>query len=279
MNTYLALQELKQPGALDISTSSADPRMMTLIEDISRLVDDLCGRHFYTLETTRKYDGGGGPELLIDDLISVDASGFKTDETQDRTFETTWATTDYLLTPNNADPATSGNPRSRPYWKVIVDPSGSKGVFTRGLQTVQIAGQWGWWRHLKRATETADVIADATTTDVALTPARTDILPGHTILIESEQMWVQSARGDTLTVVRGVNGTTAVSHSGTDVIDIYEYPPAIREATLIQASRIWRRRESAFANVVGFPDGSTQIFSGLDKDVQNNLFPFQRYAF
>ena len=94
-----------------------------------------------------------------------------------------------------------------------------------GRQTVQIGGQWGWWRHLTRASETANAIADATTTSVTVS-SRADVEAGHTLLIDSEQLFVSSYSGNTLTVVRGVNGTTAASHSGGAAIDIYEYPRA-----------------------------------------------------
>ena len=188
------------------------------------------------------------------DLISIDASGFKTDDNKDRSFETTWAATDYFLLPPNSDPANSGNPASRPYTRVDVDvDAGSKSVFPRGHEAVQIAGQWGWWRHLKRAAETASAIADATTTSVTVS-SRVDVEAGHTLLIDSEEVFGQSYSGNTLTVVRGVNGTTAASHSGGVAIDIYEYPAPIMEATIIQASRLWRRKDSAFTNVMGFPE-------------------------
>ncbi len=279
MNLYATLQEMKAPGALQITAIGLDPRLLTMIEDVSRMVDDLVGRHFYELAATRVFDGDGGSSLLLDDLISIDTSGLKTDDNKDRTFESTWALTDYLLRPNNADPANRGNPRSRPYWEIVVDPSGTKAEFTFGMRTIEVAGKWGYWEHLKRAVETADTIADGTTTTINVSAARTDIVVGHTIKIDDEQLYVNGSRGDELTVDRGVNGTTGASHSNAAAIDIYEYPATIREATMIQTSRLWRRRESAFANAVGFPDGTTQIFSGLDKDVQNLIKPYQRFAF
>ena len=256
-NAYVSLDTLKSSGVLNITGTGDDVRLRTLVESVSRVVDRYCNRSFYVLSATRKFDGDGTPALPVPDLVSADSNGFKTDDNKDRTFETAWATTDYLLLPSNADPTTASNPQSRPYGRVEVDvDAGTKGAFPDGRQTVQIAGQWGWWRHLKRASETADAIADATTTSVTVS-SRTDVEAGHTLLIDSEQIYVRSYSGNTLTVARGVNGTTAASHSGGAAIDIYEYPGPIVEETIIQAARLWRRKDSAF---------STTVSSGLDPD-------------
>ena len=208
-NAYVSLHTVKSSGVLNISGSGDDSRLRGLAESVSRMIDRYCNRHFYVLQSTRTFDSNATLTLLVPDLISVDSSGLKTDDDKDRTFESTWATADYLLLPSNADPATASNPESRPYSRVEVDiDARTKSEFPVGRQTVQIAGQWGWWRHLKRASETANAIADATTTSVTVS-SRTDVEAGHTILIDSEQMSVQSYSTNTLTVVRGANGTTA----------------------------------------------------------------------
>ena len=267
-NSYVTLDALKGSGLLNISGSGDDVRLRTLVESTSRIVDRFCNRHFYVLGATRKFDGAARPSLLLPDLVSVDSSGFKTDDNRDRTFETTWAVTDYLLVPSNADPTTAGNPQSRPYTSVEVDvDAGTKSVFPAGRETVQVAGQWGWWRHLRRAAETANAVADAATTSVTVS-SRSDVEAGHTLLIDSEQLYVQSYATNTLTVVRGVNGTTAASHSGGAPIDIYDYPGPVVEATIIQASRLWRRKDSAFSGVTGLPDtGQARVSVGLDADL------------
>ena len=278
-NSYISLDVFKNSGVLNITGSGDDTRLLALLESVSRLIDRYCNRHFYVLSATRKFDGDGVQSMLVPDLISVDANGLKTDDNKDRTFETTWATTDYLLMPSNADPVVSGNPLSRPYTHVEVDTdAGTKADWPAGRQTVQIAGQWGWWRHLKRATETANAIADATTTSVTVS-SRTDVEAGHTVLIDSEQMYVRSYGGNTLTVDRGINGTTAASHSGGATIDIYEYPGPIVEAAIIQAARLWRRKDSAFGSATGFPEtGQMKVSTGLDPDVRLMLGQYRKQA-
>ena len=267
-NAYVSLDALKSAGVLNITGSGNDGRLRTLAENASRVVDRYCNRHFYVLVATRKFDGLGATSLLVPDLVSVDANGLKTDDDRDRTFETTWAAGDYLLRPSNADPASPMNPQSRPYVELAVDvDAGTKSDFPAGMQTVQIAGQWGWWRHLKRANETANAIADATTESVTVS-SRTDVEAGHTLLIDSEQVYVKSYAANTLTVVRGVNGTTAASHSSGVAIDIYEYAGPVVEAAIIQTSRLWRRKDGAFGGTGGLPGGGgAAVSAGIDPDV------------
>ena len=275
-NSYVSLDTLKSSGVLNITGAGDDGRLRGLAESVSRIVDRYANRHFYSLSATRKFDGAGSLALLVPDLISVDTSGLKTDDDKDRTFETTWATTDYLLLPSNADPATANNPQSRPYSRIEVDvDAGTKSEFAAGREMVQVAAQWGWWQHLRRASETANAVADATTTSVTVS-SRTDVEAGHTILIDSEQMYVQSYATNTLTVVRGVNGTTAASHDAGSAIDIYDYPGPIIEATIMQTARLWRRKDSAFA---GFPEsGQTRVFDRLDPEVMLLLGHYRKLA-
>jgi len=115
MNAYVSVDTLKSSGVLNITGSGDDTRLRSLVENVSRMVDRYCNRHFYILQATRKFDGNGTVRLLVPDLVSIDSSGLKTDDDRDRTFETTWAATDYLLAPSNADPTTAGNLESRPY--------------------------------------------------------------------------------------------------------------------------------------------------------------------
>ena len=125
--------------------------------------------------------------LLPHDLIAV--TPLKTDDDLDRTFEVTWATTDYLLMPSNADP-TGGHDESRPSNKVWADiDSGTNSELITGVQEV-----------LNEELDTSETAVDVDT--------RIDIEAGHTILIDSEQMFVESYSTTTLTVRRGVNGTT-----------------------------------------------------------------------
>jgi hypothetical protein len=89
-------------------------------------------------------------------------------------------------------------------------------------------------------------------------------------------MYVQSYSTNTLTVVRGVNGTTAAAHTTGAALAIYQYPSPIAEATLIQAARLWKRRDTP----VSRPDPSGgqrgRGSAALDLDVMALLSAYTR---
>ena len=274
MNSYVTVDLLKSSSVLNVTGTGDDTRLRLLAESQSRLIDKLTNRHFYALTATRTFDVADTAEVLLPDLAAI--TSLKTDDNIDRTFETTWATTDYRLRPSNADPASRFNGNSRPYTSAIVDSNGTRS-FTVGDETVQIVGEWGWWLHKVTATETADAIASTTATTFSVS-ARTDIEAGHTILVDSEQMYVQSYSGNTLTISRANNGTSASTHSSGAAISIFEYPDPVREAVIIQASRLWKRKDSSYANALGLEGGLMEIFRGIDQDVKQALNPYRKLA-
>jgi len=274
VNAYVSVDLLKSSSVLNVTGSGDDTRLRLLAESQSRVVDRLVNRQFYALTATRTFDVANIERVLLPDLAAI--TSLKTDDNIDRTFETTWATTDYRLRPSNADPATRTNSNSRPYTSVIVDSNGTRS-FTLGDETVQIVGEWGWWSHKATATETADAISSTTATTFSVS-ARTDVEAGHTILVDSEQMYVQSYSGNTLTVLRGVNGTSGATHSAGAAISLYEYPEPVKEAVIIQASRLWKRKDSSYANALGLEGGLMEIFRGIDQDVKQALSPYRKIA-
>ena len=269
-NSYVSLDVFKGEGVLNIVGDGGDARMLSLLESVSRLVDRYCNRHFYVLEATRRFDGDGGTRLLLPDLVSIDEGGLRTDDDLDGGFETAWDVGEYLLLPLNADPSSHGNPGSRPYTSVAVSGTvDGKSRWPVGAATVQIAGQWGWWRHLRRAVGTAERVADAAAPVVTVTD-RAGIEAGVTLLVESEQMYVRSYSGTSLTVVRGVNGAAAAAHDAGAAVEVFEYPGPVVEAVILQASRLQRR----MAGAAGPPEGG----GGLDEDVRLLLGMYRKAA-
>jgi hypothetical protein len=101
---------------------------------------------------------------------------------------------------------------------------------------------------------------------------------GQTILIETELMYVTAVAVNTLTVVRGVNGTMSAAHAAA-AISITAYPQPIVLACLMQVGRLYRRRDSNFATAISNPiTGSYDMYKGLDPDVQQALSGYRRWA-
>lgn len=150
-NGYCTLAEIRGwTGVADTSFTGDDTRLEESVESASRYIDDLCGRRFYTTtnDETRYYTASD-PNLLtnldgLDDIYSI--TTLKTDEDDDRTYETTWAVTDYDLAPYNA--ALDGKPYTR------IDVAGDY-EFPTHAKGVQIVGKFGWGtapKVVKRAT-------------------------------------------------------------------------------------------------------------------------------
>ena len=268
MNAYVTLDILKSAAVLDIAGSEDDGRLLMLLESVSRQVDAYCNRHFFTLCGEMVFDGDGSTALRIPDLVSVDADGLATDEDGDRVFESAWEDSDYLLHPANADPA-GGHDLSSPYtWLLVDTEAGARSGFPAGMRRLRIAGEWGYWRRLRPASENVSGALEAGAVEIDVSGG-SDIEAGHTLLVGSEQMYVRGRTSDKLDVLRGVNGTDAAAHVSGAGIGIYQYPGPVSEAAIIQASRLWKRKDSAFSDAAGFA-------GGLDPDAVELLAPYRK---
>ena len=242
-NAYVSLEDLKAPGALNISGAEHDARLLRLAETASRAVDRYCNRHFYVHSAAKTFDGSGLPRLLVPDLIAVNRSGLKTDGDGDGHFETTWHVADFYLLPRNAAPDDADSPASRPYTAIAA--TGKRARFVAGRANVRVSGQWGWWRHARPIGSAAKAIGGAS--DVTLELADNSAAQvGQTLLVGSEQMYVEGRQSNALSVLRGVNGTTATAHDAGAQVRVYDYPPPVREATLTLAAMLWRRNDSVY---------------------------------
>lgn len=190
-NGYCTVAELKAWS--DIPDTNDDAIMETVINSVSRWIDDYCWRRFYknTEDETRYYTAQGGLVIYTDDIVSI--TTLKTDDDGDRTYETTWAATDYDLLPYNATLL------GVPYTKIEVSTEGDY-TFPRVRKGVQIVGVFGW-----------------------------------------------------------------------DSV-----PATIKQATLIQCHRIFKRKNSPYGVAGTTQLGVLQLIPNLDSDVKLMLDPFKR---
>ncbi len=274
MNSYGDLTTLKNEAYLNISTTDAvrDVRLLRQLEAASRMIDKYCRRFFYTYESTWYYDGWGDT-AWFDDILSI--TTLKTDEDGDTTFENTLTEdTDFYQYPLQGLPKTHAK----------IAPNGSYGSFANGMKKgVEIAGIFGYGDGVSGTpyvdagtdvNEAGDVTATQTTITV---DAGTSFAHGQTIRIDTEQMYVPSISTHILTVERGVNGTTATTHLNNADIYIYEYPWDIVHGCLIQAMRWYKRKDSAYQDIVGIPEMGTFVTSkGLDPDVKMILGQYKK---
>lgn len=260
---YVGLATLK--SALGITDTADDARLRGVLEGVARQIDGDVGRTFRVVSATRYLTPGSTEVLLLDrDLVGL--TSLKSDEGGDGVFETTWASSDYLLAPYNA-PADE-----EPYWRIETAPGGAQS-FPVAQRSVEIVGRWSWWQELVSTTTLAEDL-DTTETAVDVTSAAS-LEVGQTILTDSEQMYITGISSATLTVDRGVNGTTAATHSNAAAVSRYRYPANVVEASLIQAGRVFRRKDAPFGVVGSAEMGSGIVIARLDPDVRMMLDPFR----
>ena len=264
-NTYMTLDVLKGPSALNVTGPSEDGRLLAMADGVSRLIDRYCNRHFYALRATRRFDGNGAERLLLPDLVRVDDGGVRTDDGHDGTFGTTWDASDYVLLPRNAEPE-GGGATPRPYTSIEVSRAGRRQAWPAGRGTVQIAGEWGWQRRLRGEGETTAAVADAEAREVRVSSG-SGVSAGHTLLIGEEQLYVREVRGGALVVDRGVNGTEASAHDTGTAVYVFEYPGPVVEAALLQTVRLWRLTSGA---------GDSEGRAVLDADVRTMLGSYRK---
>jgi len=105
---------------------------------------------------------------------------------------------------------------------------------------------------------------------------------GQILRIESEFLEVTAvnATGNTATVVRGVNGTTAAAHAQNIQVDKFLPPDPIMQATLIQAIRQFKRGQTGFGEAEALPDlGRIVTLKTIDPEALALLERYRRLGF
>lgn len=141
----------RQAGILSSSDTADDARLESIVTAVSRHIDDWTGRRFYTstADETRYFTADCEEWLDPGDLLSV--TKVRTDASNDRTYGSTWASTDYELDPPNA--ALESQPQ--PYTRIYTTP-GASFYFPAGVRRgVQVTGKWGY------SATTPDVVREA----------------------------------------------------------------------------------------------------------------------
>ena len=276
-NAYVDLQTLKATGGLSLGTGTAyDSRLRSIIEDVSRQIDRYCNRTFFYSVRTQTFDGDGSQVLLVPDCISI--GSLREDTNMDGTYETTWASADFVLYPLNSAPTSVDIAKPFSSIRVSEQSDGTEDSFIKGRRGYEIVGTWGYSK-VSRDSGLNGTLANSTATALVLSASSTGTLEiGHTVLIDDELVCITGTSGaTTATVTRALNGTTGTAHTDKDC-NIIEYPGPVLEACFIQGSRLWKRRDSGFASQIGFPESGQMVTwrGSLDPDVKGLLSPYRR---
>lgn len=132
-NGYCTLADLKT--RLSISDSTDDTMLEDMIEATSRWIDTFCRTRFYVTSESRYYTALSDGRVIIDDCTTV--SALVSDSGGDRTYETEWESTDFDMTPFNAETV------GEPYTAIQATPDGSYSFPTGIAKGVKVTGSFG----------------------------------------------------------------------------------------------------------------------------------------
>jgi hypothetical protein len=138
-DTYCTVDDVAL--SLGITATSDEEDLLDLhIQAASRWIDTYCRRRFWKDDaaTVRTYVPHATYRLDVDDLVSV--TTVKSDSSGDGTYETTWATTDYMLGPINADVF------GEPFWHIeaVGAYTFSRPGYGQRRDVIAVTGIFGW---------------------------------------------------------------------------------------------------------------------------------------
>ena len=286
-HTYASTDDLRDylAGTTYSSGWTSDgSALRRVLEASSRRIDSYCGGGTFGAKTaTRSYDIGNGTLIQSPQYMSIagyssydintsnatvgiipldawllSATTITSYKQTARTESETLAegtSNDYLLMPYNFSPKT--------ILKLNADTS--KGFYS-GQKTLAIAGSWGYTSDTEEITDLDGAVSSTTATTVAVTSA-TGLSPAETILVDSEQMYITGISSNNLTVERGVNGTTAATHSDEDAVKSYIYPSEVVQACLDLSKVTFRNRDLGVTDTLGAGDANITRASEESHDV------------
>lgn len=242
MNSLATLYKLKQ--RLGLESDTEDTQLRAVLDSATAQIQRLTNRYFMPRVEAISHDMYSARELLLDDdlleltaLLNGDGSSIEVD--------------DVLTLPNDGTPAS-----------VIIL---LRDLFTweaTALKAINVTGVWGWhddWSSAWRASgdsvqdnplsssATTLTVTDADGIDSAQESPRFQV--GHLLKIENEYLRVlaitiNELADDTLTVQRGVNGTTVVAHAHDTAIEVYQPPADIELLVLRWATWLYKEPDS-----------------------------------
>lgn len=268
MNTlYTTVDSIR--GRLTIDTQDDDDRLLEAIAEASRALDAATGRRFYPRIATHYYDYMGPVRLrLDDDLLTATTVTTNNDGT-------TLASTDYHLAQG-----TSYN--FHPYDRILIDRSSSARFqwSSTVVKSQKVVGVWGYHTDYTKAWVDSGAtlganITDTTGTSITVSDG-TQFEVGETIQIDSEWLLIKRVEGTAITVERGINGSTAATHtSGTTIETFLPEQDAERIASRY-ALWLYKQDEAPFTYEVTQADGSMIIPQSAPPEVHRFIKRYMR---
>ncbi len=242
MYTISTLNQLRSRLNLATAETTDDARLLTALQAAAAQIERAAGRRFCPRLDALQHNFTSVLELLLDDDLLQLTSVTNGDGS-------TVNLSDVIAIPDEA-----------PYGLLRLTGSGAFIWTLSKVQAITITGVWGWHDHPAEmwrgsgdtvqnnplgASATTITVTDADGVDAENESPRFQV--GHLLKIESEYLRVLAVNTSTniLTVLRGVNGTSAASHALNTPIYTYQPPLDVNQLSLRWASWLYKEPDSA----------------------------------
>lgn len=279
--TYANLGQLRMRQGLDATTTADDGKLLAKLRTASAEIDRYTVRDFNPLLEARTFDWEGNAYLSFRafDLLTLTSLVDGTGNTK--------AVDALIMQGGKFSNATL----TGPWYGVRIDTTKDFLLYNvTPFRSQIVTGVWGFNSDYANAWHTSGVSLGAAVTTTSATTITTTlndytiydswgqnyptsatggtVQPGHLIQIDSEWMTVFRAPTTTsLTVIRGVNGTTAATHTNGTAISIYEVEKDIQDACLRLAAFLYMQDSMDFSRVAIDAFGRTQKAAGVPPDI------------
>lgn len=283
MNEYISLEALKIYKETE-DYEDDDSFLLGLCYTASRMIDGTTRRFFYPKIDTRDYDH---PEREADTVLKVDGDLLAVTTFTTNNGNTTVSASDYFL-------MTGTSYNLAPYDRIALKSDGTQPnlLYSGTIQKAnQVIGTWGYHEDYDNAwLDSLDAVADvgginASVTSITVTDAdgadSNGVTPrfsaGQLLQIGSE--WLYASAVDTttnkLTVVRGVNGSTAAIHAQAVTIYVYRPEADIEHAARRLAAWLYAQKDTPYSSRLVTPQtGVIEIPAGAPVDVMARIAKF-----
>lgn len=254
-------------GAVALTNASNNARKLEMLDEVSRLIDARAhrGSGFGPWVGTKYYDGDRCDTLYLRaDLASLTTLSVATAIGDTPVLPV--VETDFYLAGLSSYEA--------PFRKIILHGHGSPTRYGHGRRVTLVTGVWSFPYRTRVLSVTTAEALDTSETEVDVS-GLTGLSPGMTILVDAEQMYVTATTDsttDSITVERGVNGTTAAAHLTSASITGYIYDASVHSLAIRLAEKRWKARDAGGDGSDGGGDvGTLSLREGEDTIIRRMI--------
>ena len=284
---YTTLDELRHGGEssqLNIAGNNADPFLLSLIREVSASINNVCNRHFAPYITTQTYDsyslsawnmgnqyysGGRAGDVFqsrtggyaYGRILRIDNDDLLAVTTLTNGDGSVVAPANFLLYPSNVWPKSEIRLKQSSGIAWLPDSLGNY------EQVISVAGIFGYHDNYLGAWGGCGTVADAAGINAAVTTytasAGAGVKAGMLLQIDNEFLYASAVSGTSITIERGVNGSTAAAHLLGAPVSYWKPVFTVSKVCRMAAASLWNLRAN--------PEGKQVSINGVTFTTPNSV--------